>query len=336
MPQEHWFKLGRLLSKYGGDPVLVSWGGSMFEYLMPLLVMPTYEGTLLDRTYKAMIGRQIHYASRNNIPWGISESCYNKVDAAMIYQYHSFGVPDTGLKRGLSEDLVVAPYASVLALMVDAEKACENLENLTEKGVAGEYGFYEAVDYTPSRLAPDETHVVIRSYMSHHQGMSFLALAYTLLNKPMQRRFLLDPMFKATELLLQERVPKEVPFLYDVEITGMLRKVEAREMLLRVFTNPDTPMIETHLLSNGKYSVMVTNSGGGYSRWKNLAVTRWHEDAALDNEGMFIYLRDMKTGEFWSTAYQPTRQKSKNYEAIYSQSRPNSNAQITLLIPTPK
>jgi hypothetical protein len=204
MPQEHWFMLGRLLSKYGGDPVLISWGGSMFEYLMPLLVMPTYEGTLLDRTYKAMIGRQIDYASRNNIPWGISESGYNKIDAAMAYQYHSFGVPDTGFKRGLSEDLVVAPYASVMALMVEPEKACENLELLNASGFGGEYGFFEAIDYTPSRLAPDETHAVVRSYMAHHQGMSFLSFAYVLLDKPMQRRFLADPMFKATELLLQE------------------------------------------------------------------------------------------------------------------------------------
>ncbi|MFH1260011.1 MAG: glucoamylase family protein [Elusimicrobiota bacterium] len=321
IPQEHWFMLGRLLSKYGGDPVLVSWGGSMFEYLMPLLVMPTYEGTLLDRTYKAVIGRQIDYASRNNIPWGISESGYNKIDAAMVYQYHAFGVPDTGFKRGLSEDLVVAPYASVLALMVEPEKACENLEYLNAKGFAGEYGFYEAIDYTPSRLAPDKTHAVVKSYLAHHQGMSFLSLAYVLLGKPMQRRFLADPMFKATELLLQERVPKEMPFLYGVEVTGLLRKVEERETLLRVFTNPDTPMPETHLLSNGKYSVMVTNSGGGYSRWKNISVTRWREDASLDNEGTFIYLRDVETGEFWSAAYQPTMQKSKNYEAVFSQSR---------------
>ncbi|MDD5259858.1 MAG: glucoamylase family protein [bacterium] len=321
MPQEHWFMLGRLLSKTGGDPVLISWGGSMFEYLMPLLVMPTYEGTLLDRTYKSMIKRQIDYASHNNIPWGISESGYNKIDANMMYQYHSFGVPDTGFKRGLSEDLVVAPYASVMALMVEPEKAYENLEYLKDQGFGGEYGFYEAIDYTPSRLASGETQAVIKSFMAHHQGMSFLSLAYVLLDRPMQRRFLADPMFKATELLLQERVPKEVPYLYDVEVTGLLRKVEEREALLRVFATPDTPMPETHLLSNGRYSVMVTNSGGGYSRWKNMAVTRWHEDAALDNEGTFIYLRDMITGEFWSTAHQPTRQKAKNYEALFSQSR---------------
>jgi cellobiose phosphorylase len=321
MPQESWFKLGRLLSGHGGDPVLVSWGGSMFEYLMPLLVMPTYKGTLLDKTYKAIIVRQIDYGKCNNIPWGISESGYNKINIDMAYQYRSFGVPDTGFKRGLSEDLVVAPYASVMALMVEPSAACANLEQLSGAGFSGEYGFYEAIDYTPSRLAPDENLAVVRSFMAHHQGMSLLSYAYVLLGKPMQRRFLADPMFKATELLLQERIPDDVPFLYDMEITGQLRKVEEREALLRVFTSPDTQSPEIHLLSNGRYSLMVTNAGGGYSRWKNLAVTRWREDAALDNEGSFIYIRDIKTGDFWSTAYQPSLKKPKNYEAVFSRSR---------------
>ena len=321
LPQKHWFMLGRLLSKYGGDPVLVSWGGSMFEYLMPLLVMPVYEGTLLELTYKAMIACQIKYASDNNIPWGMSESGYNKLDAALAYQYRSFGVPDIGFKRGLSEDLVVAPYAAALALMVEPAKACANLERLGAEGFQGEYGFYEAVDYTPSRADHDGLRAVVRSYMAHHQGMSLLSLAYVLQDRPMQRRFLADPMFKATELLLQERVPKAVPFLYDTEVTGLLRKTEESDALSRVFTTPDTPAPETHLLSNGSYNLMVTNSGAGYTRWKDVAVTRWHEDAVLEGEGTFIYLRDTVSGEFWSSTYQPTLKRSAKYEAIFSRSR---------------
>ncbi|MEK7721311.1 MAG: glucoamylase family protein, partial [Elusimicrobiota bacterium] len=321
LPQKHWFMLGRLLSKYGGDPILVSWGGSMFEYLMPLLVMPVYEGTLLERTYKAMVACQIQYASNNAIPWGMSESGYNKLDAALAYQYRSFGVPDIGFKRGLSEDLVVAPYAAVLALMVEPDKACANLERLDADGFGGEYGFYEAVDYTPSRAAHDGSCAVVRSYMAHHQGMSLLSLAYLLLDRPMQRRFLADPMFKATELLLQERVPKAAPFFYDTEVSGQLRKIDENDALSRVFTTPNTPAPETHLLSNGSYNLMVTNSGGGYTRWKNLAVTRWHEDAVMEGEGTFIYLRDAGTGEFWSSAYQPTLKRPGKYEAIFSRSR---------------
>ena len=319
MPQDHWFRLGRMIVKFEGDPVLVSWGGSMFEYLMPLLVMPTYAGSLLDRTYKAAVSGQIRYAAKNNIPWGISESGYNKVDANMVYQYHSFGVPDMGFKRGLAEDLVVAPYASMLALMVEPEEACENLERLSGEGAGGIYGLYEAIDYTPARLAPDETRAIVKSYMAHHQGMSLLSLAYVLLDRPMQRRFLAEPMFKSTELLLQERVPATEPFLYDFEVTGMLRKFGDRETLLRVFTTPQTPVPEVHPLSNGRYHVMVTNAGGGYSRWQNIAVTRWREDSALDNDGTFIYLRDVESGQFWSSAYQPTQKNPKNYEALFSQ-----------------
>ncbi|MDD5553109.1 MAG: glucoamylase family protein [Candidatus Omnitrophica bacterium] len=319
MPQDHWFKLGRMIAKCEGDPVLVSWGGSMFEYLMPLLVMPNYAGSLLDQTCKAAVSGQIRYAAENNIPWGISESGYNKIDANMVYQYHSFGVPDMGFKRGLAEDLVVAPYASMLALMVEPEKACENLERLSGEGAGGLYGFYEAIDYTPARLAPDETRAIVKSFMAHHQGMSLLSLAYVLLGRPMQRRFLAEPMFKSAELLLQERIPTVEPFLYDFEVTGTLRKFGDRETLLRVFTTPHTPAPEVHPLSNGRYHVMVTNAGGGYSRWQNISVTRWSEDSALDNDGTFIYLRDMESGRFWSSAYQPAQIIAKDYEALFSQ-----------------
>ncbi|MFH0856095.1 MAG: glucoamylase family protein [Candidatus Omnitrophota bacterium] len=319
MPQDHWFKLGRMIAKFEGDPVLVSWGGSMFEYLMPLLVMPAYAGSLLDQTYKAVVNGQIRYAAKNNIPWGISESGYNKFDLNMAYQYHSFGIPEMGFKRGLADDLVVAPYASMLALMVEPDKACENLERLSAEGAAGGYGFYEAIDYTPARLAPDETRAIVKSFMAHHQGMSLLSLAYVLLDRPMQRRFLAEPMFKSTELLLQERVPTAEPFLYDFEVTGMLRKFGDRETLLRVFTTPQTPAPEVHPLSNGRYHVMVTNAGGGYSRWQKVSLTRWSEDSALDNDGTFIYLKDVESGQFWSSAYQPTQKKSKNYEALFSQ-----------------
>ncbi|MDZ4242654.1 MAG: glucoamylase family protein [Candidatus Omnitrophota bacterium] len=319
MPQDHWFKLGRMIAKFEGDPVLVSWGGSMFEYLMPLLVMSTYEGSLLDQTYKAAVSGQILYGAKNNIPWGISESAYNKIDANMVYQYHSFGVPGIGFKRGLADDLVVAPYASMLALMVEPEKACENLERLSAEGAGGVYGLYEAIDYTAARLAPDETRAIVKCYMAHHQGMSLLALSSVLLGRPMQRRFLAEPMFKSAEFLLQERVPTAEPFLYDFEVTGMLRKSGDRETLLRVFTTSQTPVPEVHPISNGRYQVMVNNAGGGYSRWQNIAVTRWSEDPALDNDGTFIYLRDVASGQFWSSAYQPTQKRPKNYEALFSQ-----------------
>ena len=322
LEQEHWFALGRLLTTSNGQQMLLSWSGSMFEYLMPLLVMPTYENTLLDQTYKSVIDRQIEYGRQRGVPWGVSESGYNTTDAQLNYQYRAFGVPGLGFKRGLADDLVVAPYATAMALMVAPKPACANLQRMATKGFEGKYGFYEAVDYTPSRLARGQTFAIVRSYMAHHQGMSFLSLAYVLLDRPMQKRFESDPQFQATELLLQERIPKVAPFYpHATEVAGTHKPAGGREALIRVFTTPQTSMPEVHLLSNGRYHVMVTNAGGGYSMWKEIAVTRWREDSTRDNAGTFCYLRDVTSGEVWSTAHQPTLKPAKKYEAIFSQAR---------------
>ncbi len=322
LPQESWFALGRLLTTAGGESVLLSWSGSMFEYLMPLLVMPTYEHTLLDQTYKAAVNRQIEYGRQRGVPWGMSESGYNTIDVHFNYQYRAFGVPGLGLKRGLAEDVVIAPYASVLALMVAPEEACLNLQRLAMEGFEGKYGFHEAIDYTPSRLPRGQTNAVVRSFMAHHQGMSLLSLTYLLLDRPMQKRFEADPVFQATMLLLQERVPKATAFYSHIsELSDIQAVSSGLETPVRVFSSPDTPAPEVQLLSNGRYHVMITNAGGGYSRWKDFAVTRWREDSTRDNWGTFCYLRDVASGEFWSTAYQPTLKRPNNFEAIFSEAK---------------
>ncbi|MCX5831643.1 MAG: cyclic beta 1-2 glucan synthetase [Deltaproteobacteria bacterium] len=322
LPQESWFALGRLLTAAGGEQVLLSWSGSMFEYLMPLLLMPTYEHTLLDQTCKGIVARQIEYGKKRKVPWGSSESGYNAIDVHLNYQYRAFGVPGLGLKRGLAEDLVIAPYASALALMVAPEEACLNLERLAAEGLAGPYGFYEAIDYTPSRLPRGQSSAVVRSFMAHHQGMSFLSLAYVLLDCPMQKRFEAEPMFQATMLLLQERIPKATAFTaHTAELTERHAEFLDAPPPIRVYGSPHTPKPEVHLLSNGRYHVMITNAGGGYSRWKDIAVTRWHEDSTCDNWGSFCYLRDVASGEFWSTSYQPSLKQADTYEAIFSEDK---------------
>ena len=323
VPQDHWFSLGRLLVALRGDPVLASWSGSMFEYLMPLLVMPNYEHTLLGQTYKGAVRQQIAYGRLRGVPWGVSESGYNRTDAHLNYQYRAFGVPGLGLKRGLAEDLVIAPYATVLALMVAPREACENLERLAAEGREGAYGFYEAVDYTPSHLPRGHSSVTIRSFMAHHQGMSLLALAYRLLDRPMQRRFLSCPAFRAADLLLQERVPNTTAKVLaeEYELIKSRQFAADGEDLMRLFSNPDLLAPEVHLLSNGRYHVVVSSAGGGYSRWRDLAVTRWREDTTRDCWGTFIYLRDLSTGEFWSAAHQPCLRATKRFEAIFTQAR---------------
>ena len=322
LPQEHWFALGRQLCLVGGEQMLLSWSGSMFEYLMPLLVMPTYRDTLLDQTYHGIIHAQADYGRRRNIPWGISESGYNTVDASMNYQYRAFGVPGTGAKRGLGDDLVIAPYATMMGLMVEPELACENLERMAKLGFAGRYGFYEAVDYTASRLPRGQDFAVVRSFMVHHQGMGFLALSYLLHDRPMQRRFMADPQFQATLLLLQERVPKSGAFeSASAEVEALRTPAPDTATPTRVLAQPAAAHPEVQLLSNGRYHVMVTGSGSGYSQWRDLAVTRWREDAACDDWGHFCYVRDLDDGRLWSTALQPTLAQPEHYEAGFSEGR---------------
>jgi len=322
LPQESWFALGRLLTTTGGEPMLLSWSGSMFEYLMPMLVMPTYENTLLDRTCKAAVERQIAYGSQRGVAWGISECGYNSVDAALNYQYRAFGVPRLGFKRGLAEDLVIAPYASALGLMVAPEHACLNLQRLATEGLAGKFGFYEAVDYTASRLPRGQSSAIVRSFMAHHQGMILLSLTYLILDRPMQQRFESDPMFQATTLLLQERVPKAGPYhLNNPEFSSIRATDDNAQMPVRVISSPGTLVPEVQLLSNGHYHVMVTNAGGGYSRWKDLAVTRWREDTTCDNWGTFCYIRDVTSGASWSNTHQPALKPAETYEAIFSEGR---------------
>jgi cellobiose phosphorylase len=320
--QDHWFSLGRLLVPSPGGPILVSWSGSMFEYLMPLLVMPNYDSTLLEHTCRAAVQVQISYGRLHRVPWGISESGYNLTDVHLNYQYRAFGVPGLGLKPGLSDDLVTAPYASALALAVAPRVACENLLRLKEAGCEGALGFYEAVDYTPARLPPGERAAVIRSFMAHHQGMSLLALTNLLKGRPMVRRFMSCPAFRAADLLLQERVPKAAASIFSNDLAGEeTRPLAAGAGTMRTITDPAAPAPDVHLLSNGRYHVAITSAGGGYSRWGNLAVTRWREDATRDCWGTFLYLRDAATGTFWSAAHQPVRRPAKGYEAIFSQAR---------------
>ncbi len=325
IPQDAWFALGRLLTDCSRMPVLLSWSGSMFEYLMPVLVMPSYEGSLLDASCEGAVRCQIAYGRQIKRPWGISESGYFLQDAQHNYQYKAFGVPGLGLKRGLADETVLAPYASVMALLVLPAEACHNLQVLEDKGLSGRFGMYEAVDYTPLRLPRGREYAIIYSYMAHHQGMSLLALDGLLTGRPMQRRFLAEPGFQASQLLLEERMPKSAPeylntgaVLNENAVHGESRVAEGR---LRVFTDPDSSQPGVQLLSNGTYHVMVSSSGGGYSRYGSLALSRWQEDATRDNWGMFCYVRDVETGGFWSTAYQPVCRRTETFEAIFSESR---------------
>lgn len=320
IPQESWFALGRQVTNSGTNPVLISWSGSMFEFLMPALLMPTYENTLIDQTQKGAVSRQIEYGQKRDLPWGISESCFNMFHANMDYQYRAFGVPGLGLKRGLGNDYVVAPYATFLALLVDPIESIRNLERLAHEGGEGRWGFYEALDYTAARIPRGQNAAIVKAFMTHHQGMSFLALSHVLNGQLMQKRFESDLHFQTSLLLLQEKIPKVTSFYTPAVDVGELPTETINPELL-VINTANTPIPEVQLLSNGRYHIMVSNGGGGYSRWNDLAVTRWREDGTMDAYGNFCFIREMETGNTWSAAFQPTLTDTERYEVIFSQGR---------------
>lgn len=319
VPASHWFHLGRALTPVDWGSALVSWSGSMFEYLMPALVMYAPPGSLLEQTAQLIVRRQQKYGVARGVPWGISESAYSGRDLELTYQYANFGVPGLGLKRGLSEDIVVAPYATALAAMIDPVAATQNYTRLTEVGASGRYGFYEALDYTATRVPKDAQVIIVRAYMAHHQGMSLVAIANVLHAGTMRRRFHAEPCMQATELLLQERTPRNVlvarPRVEEVHAAADVRDVVPP--MIRHFTSPHELSPATHLLSNGRYAVMMTSAGSGYSHWRDLAVTRWREDRTRDNCGTYIFLRDCLSGQVWSAGYQPSGVEPDSYNVAF-------------------
>ncbi len=323
VPTRHWFRLGREVTSVGHGAALVSWSGSMFEYLMPSLVMRAPAGSLLEQTSRLIVRRQMSYGESLGIPWGISESAYSARDLEFTYQYSNFGVPGLGLKRGLSENVVVAPYATALAAMVDPPAAARNFERLAAIGARGRYGFYEALDYTRSRLPEGADVVIVRAFMAHHQGMTIVAIANVLFDGRMRARFHGEPSVRATELLLQERTPRDVSIAHPraEELADAVRAGDEQSPEVRRLHGVDDATPQTHLLSNGRYAVMVTSAGSGYSRWQNLGLTRWREDVTRDDAGSYIFLRDIADGAVWSAGFQPIGAEPDGYQVTFTEDR---------------
>jgi cyclic beta-1,2-glucan synthetase len=323
VPQHHWFHLGRVVTNVHGRATLMSWGGTMFEYLMPLLLTRGYPGTLLDQSCRACVRRQIEYAQQQNVPWGISESAYMFTDRAGNYQYRAFGVPGLGLKRGLTDNLVVAPYATALAAVLDPGAAVANFQRLARNGADGRFGFYEAIDYRPRSRMAGETLVpadstgraVVPAFFAHHQGMSLVALTNVICHDRFVKRFHNDPRIQATELLLQERVPREAILSEPRPSEGATVALSIPVLASRRFRSPHMASPHAHFLSNGRYTAMVTHGGGGFSVWRGVGVTRQREDRTSDAGAHFVYLRDVRSGQVWSPTYHPVCREPDEYEA---------------------
>ncbi|MBW3636213.1 MAG: hypothetical protein KY445_07070 [Armatimonadetes bacterium] len=331
VPSSHWLALGRRFGETPVGPALMSWSGTMFEYLMPMLYQRAFENSLLERAVKVAVGAQIAYGKRRGVPWGISEAAFSALDANRTYQYKAFGVPGLGLKRGLEDDLVIAPYATMMALMVERGAALDNLRRLETLGMRGDYGFYESIDFTRERLEEDsivatpdgavvstggrsssQKGAIVRCFMVHHQGMALLAMQNVLLDFAVQRRFHSDVFVEAAQPLLFEKIPEAPPVLEDQssENDRPLR-VEAAGAPVERSQTPDTPAPRAHLMGSERYGVMLTAAGGGYSRWREFEITRWRSDTTRDNWGQFLYLRDLETGVAWSATHQPLKRAAR-------------------------
>ena len=321
IPSTHWFHLGRRVTRAAHGTVLLSWSGSMFEYLMPSLVTFTPRYSLIDQTCRLVVKRQIEYGKERGVPWGVSESAFNGRDLFFTYQYSAFGVPGLGMKRGLGEELVISPYSTALAAMYFPHAAVENFVRLEKEGALGRYGFFEALDFNPIRLAEGQRVAIVRCYMAHHQGMSLVAIANAVHDGEMRHRFHRVPLIQAADLLLQERIPSgadssSVPLLEAVHEVK-----ESVHSTIRRLPSPTASVPAAHLLSNGRYAVMITAAGSGYSSWRNLAVTRWREDVTRDAWGSYLYLRDVASGQLWSAGYQPTTATPDHYEVVFAEDR---------------
>ncbi len=323
VPARHWFRLGRSATAEGDASVLISWSGSMFEYLMPSLLMRAPDGSLLETSNRLVVKRQRDYARDAGVPWGISESAYNARDREMTYQYSNFGVPGLGLKRGLSENLVIAPYATGLATMVDAGAALANFKALEAIGARGELGFYESIDFTPARVPEGQRFAIVQTYMAHHQGMTLLAIANVLDGGKLRDAFHAEPMIQATALLLHERPPRGVgtfnPRAEEAAIAATDRPAEAGAA--RMYGERQEPVTPVHLLSNGRYAVLLTSTGAGYSRWQGLAISRWREDPVVPSHGTWLYVTDRSSGQSWSTTLAPLGERPAQYTAIFTEGR---------------
>jgi cyclic beta-1,2-glucan synthetase len=306
VPLSHWQHLGRPVTKVNGNLVLLSWSGTMFEYLMPALFIRNYPGTFLSDSCYAALDAQKSYGQGQGVPWGISESGYYAFDVNLNYQYRAFGAPDLGYKRDLPEDLVIAPYASLMGLTLDPKAVLENIAHLEQLNMLGRFGFYESIDYTRTRLPSGQKHATVQSYMAHHQGMILMAACNYLSDDIMVRRFHEDERIQSVELLLQEKIPQNAPLEYPhpddpVEMDEGPRSVNSAPWRVSV----DSPIPQTHVLSQGDTSVMITNAGGGYSQWREFALTRWQADPTLDPCGTWIYVQDCVSGALWSATCQP-------------------------------
>ena len=310
---KHWFNLGRSFTVVDGYKGLVSWAGTMFEYFMPNVIMPSYEYSLLEETYRFCVYSQKEYARKLGIPWGISESAFNLQDLDYNYQYKAFGIPWLGLKRGLKEEVVVAPYASLITIDKNYRSVLENTKLLKSVGAYDRFGFYESVDYTPSRLSKGKKFEVVKTYMAHHQGLILLSINNFLNNNILQKRFSDNPEIKAVDILLQEKIPQTIVYTKEKkEKVEVLKYKDYEDYTQRVINKP---LGNVNITNNDKYTMLINDVGEGYSKFEDIYVTKYNESCKHAN---IIYIKDVDSNLFWSNTLHPNCKEPDEYLVSFS------------------
>ena len=300
VPPKHWSNLSRtltVLKKYKG---LISWSGTAFEYLMPNINIPRYEGSLLDESCKFAIMNQIEYSQKLGIPWGVSESAFNLKDLHSNYQYKAFGIPWLGLKRGLADEMVVSSYGCILAITDKPKEVVENMQILKEQGMYNKYGFYESIDYTPERLSKGKTHEAVKTYMAHHQALILLSINNLFNDNIFQKRFMQNPEIEAVSILLQERMPET--FIATKENKEKPEKIKYQDYenySVREYNKIDERISRGNIIGNEKYVVAINQQGIGVSKFEENYINRFKKTDDYD-QGIFFYIKDIETNDIWS------------------------------------
>ena len=316
--QKHWYNLSRtltVLNKYKG---LISWSGTAFEYLMPNINIPKYPGSLLDESCKFLIMSQKEYNKKLKIPWGISESAFNLKDLNNNYQYKAFGIPWLGLKRGLADEIVVAPYASMMAIIDEPIEVLKNLKQLEKLGMYNKYGFYESIDYTPTRLRKNETKAIVKTYMAHHQGLILLSINNLMNNNIVQKRFVQNPEIEAVDILLQERMPENIIITKEEkEKVEKIKYIDYENATQREITKINTKLNNVNVIGNDKYTIIMDQKGNGYSKYNNILINRY-KYTDDEEQGIFFFFKNIKTKRIWTSNYMNYLSKADKYVMCFT------------------
>ena len=342
IPAKHWQNLSRTLTEMYGYKGLVSWSGTAFEYLMPNINIPKYEGSLLDESCKFMIMSQKEYAKKLGITWGISESAFNLKDLNSNYQYKAFGIPWLGLKRGLADEMVVSSYGSILAIPDIPKDVVKNLKELEKCGMYGKYGFYEAIDYTPDRVRNKHKFETVKTYMAHHQALILLSINNLINNNILQERFIGNPEIKAVDILLQEKMPEDVIITKEKkEKIQKLKNIDYENYTERVFTKLNPYLNNFNVIANDNYEIAINEKGEGFSKYKDILVNRYKSTNEYP-QGIGFYIKNIRTKRIWNTIYKNDLVKPDKYEVSFLQdmdkfTRYDENIKTTLkIITTPE